>query len=118
MLAGSSAVRGSTSRVGMTGAIAATSGARAISSNGAFALEVLLLTALTGQSLGMRLLGIRVVRLADRDGAPGFLPAAIRTALLMLLLPALVFDRDGRGLHDKAAGTAVVRTRAARPFAA
>ena len=90
---------------------------RSLSSNGAFALEVLLLTALTGQSLGMRVLGIRVVRLADRDGAPGFLPAAIRTALLMLVLPALFFDRDGRGLHDRAAGTAVVRTRAARPFA-
>jgi len=92
-------------------------GQRSIASNGAFALEVVLLTALTGQSIGMRVLGIRVMRLADRDAAPGFLPAAIRTALLMLLLPALIFDRDGRGLHDKAAGTAVVRTRAARPYA-
>ena len=83
----------------------------------AFVAEVLILTALTGQSLGMRVLGIRVVRLAEPDGPPGFLPAAIRTALLVLVLPALIFDRDGRGLHDKAAGTAVVRTRAARPFA-
>jgi uncharacterized RDD family membrane protein YckC len=36
----------------------------------------------------------------------------------MLVVPAVVMDRDGRGLHDKAAGTLVVRTRAARPFAA
>ena len=84
----------------------------------AFAVQVLLLTALTGQSLGMRLLGIRVVRLAEQDGPPGFLPAALRTALVMLVLPAVFMDRDGRGLHDKAAGTLVVRTRAARPFAA
>ena len=84
----------------------------------AFAVQVLLLTALTGQSLGKRVLGIRVVRLAEPDGPPGFLPAAIRTALVMLVLPVVVMDRDGRGLHDKAAGTAVVRTRAARPFAA
>ena len=84
---------------------------RSLSSNGAFALEVVLLTALTGQSLGMRALGIRVVRVADREGPPGFLPAALRTALLMLVLPAVVTDRDGRGLHDKAAGTVVVRTR-------
>ena len=84
----------------------------------AFAVQVLLLTALTGQSLGKRVLGIRVVRLAEQDGAPGFLPAAIRTALVMLVLPAVFMDRDGRGLHDKAAGTLVVRTRAARPFAA
>jgi uncharacterized RDD family membrane protein YckC len=36
-------------------------------------------------------------------------PAALRTALLMLLIPALISDRDGRGLHDRAAGTVVVR---------
>ena len=84
----------------------------------AFAAHVLVLTALTGQSIGKRVLGIRVVRLTDREGAPGFLPAAIRTALLMLVLPAVITDRDGRGLHDKAAGTVVVRTREARPFAA
>ena len=86
-------------------------------SNGAFALQVLLLTALTGQSLGKRVLGIRVVRLGQPDGPPGFLPAAIRTALVMLVIPAVFMDRDGRGLHDKAAGTLVVRTREARPFA-
>lgn len=90
---------------------------RALAGNAAFALEVLLLTALTGQSLGMRLLGIRVVRLARPDGPPGFLAAALRTALLMLVLPAVIFDRDGRGLHDKAAGTVVVRTAGARSFA-
>ena len=95
-----------------------TPGQRALAGNGAFALEVLLLTALTGQSIGMRLLGIRVVRLKAADGVPGFLPAAVRTALLMLVLPAVVFDRDNRGLHDKAAGTVVVRTKAARSYAA
>lgn len=91
---------------------------RSLAVNGAFAVQVLLLTALTGQSLGKRVLGIRVVRSAQRDGPPGFLPAAIRTALVMLVLPAVFMDRDGRGLHDRAAGTLVVRTRAARPFAA
>ena len=94
-----------------------TPGQRAFAGNAAFALEVLLLTALTGQSLGMRVVGIRVVRLAAPDGVPGFLSAALRTALLMLVLPAVVFDRDARGLHDKAAGTVVVRTRAAASFA-
>jgi uncharacterized RDD family membrane protein YckC len=84
----------------------------------AFAVQVVLLTALTGQSLGKRLLGIRVVRLADRDRPPGLLPALIRTALAVLVLPAVFMDRDGRGLHDKAAGTLVVRTREVRPFAA
>jgi uncharacterized RDD family membrane protein YckC len=89
----------------------------ALADETAFAVQVLLLTALTGQSLGKRVLGIRVVRLAEQDGPPGFLPAAIRTALVMLVIPAVFMDRDGRGLHDKAAGTLVVRTREARPFA-
>jgi uncharacterized RDD family membrane protein YckC len=63
---------------------------------------------LTGQTLGMRLLGVRVVQL-DR-GRPDIPRAALRFALLCLLIPALISDRDGRGLHDKAARTAVVRT--------
>ena len=90
---------------------------RSLSSNGAFALEVLILTALTGQSLGMKLIGIRVARLSDLSAVPGFLPAAVRTALLILLIPALIFDRDGRGLHDKAAGTVVLRKTGTRSFA-
>ena len=98
--------------------VAGDDGRLALADETAFAVQVLLLTALTGQSLGKRVLGIRVVRLAQQDGPPGFLPAAIRTALVMLVIPAVFMDRDGRGLHDKAAGTLVVRTREARPFAA
>ena len=62
---------------------------------------------LAGQTPGMRLLGIRVARV---DGARlGLVPAALRTALLLLLVPAVITDRDGRGLHDRAGGTVVVR---------
>ena len=32
-------------------------------------------------------------------------------ALLCLLVPALLVDADGRGLHDRLTGTAVVRER-------
>jgi uncharacterized RDD family membrane protein YckC len=63
---------------------------------------------LTGQTLGMRLLGVRVIQL-DR-GHPDALRATLRYVLLCLLIPALISDRDGRGLHDKAARTVVVRT--------
>jgi uncharacterized RDD family membrane protein YckC len=90
---------------------------RSLSANGAFAAQVVLLQALTGQSLGMRLVGIRVARLAAAEGPPGFLPVAVRTALLFLVLPALLLDRDGRGLHDKAGGTVVLRADGARGFA-
>jgi uncharacterized RDD family membrane protein YckC len=90
---------------------------RTLVTNGAFALQVILLQSLTGQSIGMRLVGIRVARLDSRDLPPGFLPVAIRTALIFLVIPAVVLDRDGRGLHDKAAGTVVLRAEGSRSFA-
>jgi len=71
-----------------------------------FAAEIFILTALTGFTIGKRLLGLRVVRL---DGHPVGLWALPRTVLLMLVVPAIMMDRDLRGFHDKAAGTAVVR---------
>jgi uncharacterized RDD family membrane protein YckC len=72
-----------------------------------FGIQDFLLTATTGLTLGKRLLGLRVIRL---DGKPvGFARAFARTVLLMLVLPALMMDRDLRGLQDKAANTAVVR---------
>ena len=35
--------------------------------------------------------------------------AVARTVLLVMLLPAVIWDRDGRGLHDRLTDTAVVR---------
>ena len=72
-----------------------------------FGVEVYLLTALTGFTVGKRLTGIRVIRL---DGRPvGLWWSLVRTVLLLAVIPPLVYDRDQRGLHDKAANTAVVR---------
>ena len=72
-----------------------------------FSVEVWLLTALTGFTLGKRVLGIRVARL---DGRPvGFGWALVRTILLIAVIPPLVTDRDLRGLHDRAANTIVLR---------
>ena len=64
-----------------------------------------------GQTPGMRLLGLRLAH--PRPGhrlAPW--RAVVRTVLLMLLVPALVVDANGRGLHDRLTDTAVVRERA------
>ena len=72
-----------------------------------FAAETYLLTALTGLTVGKRLLGIRVVRV---DGKPvGLGWALLRTLLLLAVVPPLVTDRDLRGLHDRAANTIVIR---------
>jgi len=72
-----------------------------------FGIQDWLLTALTGFTLGKRLVGVRVARL---DGRPvGLVRGFVRTVLLMLLVPALMMDRDLRGLQDKAANTIVIR---------
>lgn len=76
---------------------------------GIFALENVLLVSTLGTTLGHRALGLRVQRLARPGTPPGVLLAAVRTALLCLVVPAVVWDADGRGLHDRAAGTVIVR---------
>lgn len=65
-------------------------------------------TALAGQTFGMRLVGLRLAQ--SRESARiGILRAVLRTALVMLVVPALLQDADGRGLHDRVTDTAVVR---------
>lgn len=75
----------------------------------AFAVLYVLSLTVPAQTPGMRLAGLRVLPLSGSRPALSLLPAMIRTAVLASFLPALVSDRDGRGLHDKAAGTVVVR---------
>ena len=63
-----------------------------------------------GQTPGMRLLGLRLAH-PDTGQRLAVWRALVRTALLMLLVPALVVDSDGRGLHDRLTDTAVIRDR-------
>jgi uncharacterized RDD family membrane protein YckC len=72
-----------------------------------FALDYIIGMLVAGRTLGMYLFGLRIIRV-DRDDAVNPWRAVVRTALLMLLIPAVVFDRDGRGLHDRYSDTAVV----------
>ena len=72
-----------------------------------FALETYVLTALTGSTVGKRLVGIRVMRIGG--GQVGFGWALVRTAILLTVVPPLLTDRDLRGMHDRAANTIVVR---------
>ena len=74
-----------------------------------FFLEVFTLTWLTGASFGQRLLGIRVVRISGGRISLG--QVALRTLLICLVIPAVVYDSDGRGLHDRAVGSIVIRSR-------
>ncbi len=74
-----------------------------------FAIDYIVGIMLAGRTLGMNLFGLRLIRV-DRDEPVGLTRAVIRTALLMVFIPAVVFDRDNRGLQDRATDTAVVRS--------
>lgn len=72
-----------------------------------FAVEQILLIGTLGYSIGHRAMGIHVVK---PDGsAAGPLAALVRTVLLCLVIPAVIFDPGQRGLHDKAMNTVLVR---------
>lgn len=72
-----------------------------------FAVEQILLVGTLGYSIGHRVMGIQVVRAGG--GAPGPLAALVRSVLLCLVIPAVIFDADHRGLHDKAMDTLLIR---------
>lgn len=67
--------------------------------------------AVFGSSAGMTALGIRVASL-DSAAVIGVPRALLRTLLTAVVVPPLVRDTDGRGWHDRATRTIVVRTRA------
>jgi uncharacterized RDD family membrane protein YckC len=69
-------------------------------------IQIVFLPTLQG-SPGHRILGMRLVRL---DGSwVGLWRPIVRTALLIVVIPAVIWDADQRGLHDKAAGTVLIR---------
>jgi uncharacterized RDD family membrane protein YckC len=77
---------------------------------GVFAAMNFVLVATVGATLGHALLRLQVRRLGvSGPHLVGFGRGALRAALVCLVIPAVVWDADGRGLHDKAAGTVIVR---------
>ena len=74
-----------------------------------FFLEVWILTALQGATLGHRLFGMKVVRFED-GGAISLSRALIRTVLMVLVVTAVTFDVNGRGIHERASGSVLTRS--------
>lgn len=74
---------------------------------GVFALMTWLLLATRGSTIGHTLTSL-VVRSAH-GGAARPTQVLIRTVSLCLVVPAVVWGLDGRGLHDVWAGTVIVR---------
>ncbi|MDY3127076.1 MAG: RDD family protein [Corynebacterium sp.] len=58
---------------------------------------------------GMAILGMGVARLDVPGATVGIWRGIVRTVLTGFLFPAAMVDSDGRGIHDRATGTAVIR---------
>jgi hypothetical protein len=74
---------------------------------GLFALVQVIFLLLINGSIGHVVLGMRVVPV--RPGYLGVWRPVVRTILLCLVIPAVIFDKDQRGLHDRWVGTILVR---------
>ena len=71
-----------------------------------FALMQIVFIPTIGGSIGHRLLGMKLISL---NGTwIGLYRPFIRTILLVLVIPVLVWDSDQRGFHDKIAATVLV----------
>lgn len=73
-----------------------------------FATEVTLFTWMMGSSFGQRIVGLRVIDFYS-DSNPTFVQSLFRTFLIVLLIPPLLADAEGRGLHDRLAKTKIIK---------
>ncbi|MGP6172759.1 RDD family protein [Corynebacterium sp. A21] len=64
---------------------------------------------LLARTPGQAVLGMGVARIDIPGARVGFIRALLRTVLTAFLLPAVLVDADGRGMHDRGTGTAVIR---------
>lgn len=72
-----------------------------------FAVEQLLFLWTVNGSIGHLIMRMRVVPVVP--ARLGLWRPVVRTLVLCLAIPALIWDQDQRGLHDRAAGTMLVR---------
>lgn len=72
-----------------------------------FAIETIILTATMGGSAGQLVCRVQVRRLSG--ARLDLLRAAGRTILVCLVIPAVIYNADQRGLHDLAVDSIAVR---------
>ena len=73
-----------------------------------FVAEYAILVALTGASFGHRLLRLKVVDFSH-GGLPTIRQALIRSGLMVIIITAITYDEDGRGIHERFSQTKLER---------
>jgi hypothetical protein len=69
-----------------------------------FFVETFLLTAFGGATAGHRAIRVKVINF-QTGASPTLLQALTRTVLLCLVVTAITYDENGRGLHERLSGT-------------
>ena len=72
------------------------------------ALEYLVLVTFGGASFGHRIVGLKVVRFSD-GGAATPIQALIRSVLLIVIVTAITFDENGRGINERLSYTVLIK---------
>lgn len=63
---------------------------------------------LQGQSFGHKLLHLKVID-THTQGKPNLKQVLIRTFFLVLVITAITYDENGRGIHERLSGTETLR---------
>jgi len=71
-----------------------------------FFIEYFLLVALQGASAGHRVFRMRIVNF-ENGSRPTLLQALVRTALMVIVITAITYDENGRGIHERLSKTKI-----------
>ena len=74
-----------------------------------FFTQYFLLVALQGASAGHRVCRMRIVNFAD-GGRPTILQALMRSVLMVIVVTAITYDENGRGIHERLSRTKIALT--------
>ena len=75
-----------------------------------FFAQYLVFASLGGATPGHRIVGLKIVRFSDGQ-MPTPVQALIRTVLLVIVVTAITFDQNGRGINERLSNTVLVKTR-------
>ncbi|CAB4752078.1 unannotated protein [freshwater metagenome] len=72
-----------------------------------FFIEYFLLIALQGASAGHRIFRMKIVNFYN-GGRPTILQALIRSLLMVIVITAVTYDENGRGIHERLSKTKII----------
>jgi uncharacterized RDD family membrane protein YckC len=75
-----------------------------------FFAQYFIFVSIVGATIGHRIVGLKIVRFSD-GAMPTPVQALIRTGLLVIVITAITFDQNGRGINERLSDTVLVRTR-------